>query len=104
DEEVAGVEAEAEALAAAGEIDQLGGLVEVTGEEPFVAGGLLDQQRAGVRLLQRLGDHLGGSFQRRLERVGFLRSAVQSHALVARDRVRQGAAGRYMRSDQHAKR
>src|SRR4051794_19372227 len=42
DEEVAGVEAEAEALAAAGEVDQLGGLVEVARQEPFVACRLLD--------------------------------------------------------------
>ena len=33
DEEVAGVEAEAEALAAAGQLDQLGGLVEVAAEQ-----------------------------------------------------------------------
>ena len=45
-EEVAGIEAEAKALAAAGELDQLGGLVEVAAEQAFVAGGLLEQQRA----------------------------------------------------------
>ena len=49
DEEVAGVEAEAEALAAAGQLDQLGGLVEVAAEQAFVAGGLLEQQRAASR-------------------------------------------------------
>ena len=49
DEEVAGVEAEAEALAAAGQLDQLGGLVEVAAEQAFVAGGLLEQQGAASR-------------------------------------------------------
>ena len=49
DEEVAGVEAEAEPLAAAGQLDQLGGLVEVAAEQALVAGGLLEQQRAASR-------------------------------------------------------
>ena len=57
DEQVAGVEAEAEALAAAGQLDQLGGLVEVAAEQAFVAGGLLEQERAGVAVLERRGDH-----------------------------------------------
>ena len=58
DEEVAGVEAEAEALAAAGQLDQLGGLVEVAAEQAFVAGGLLEQQRAALAVLEGRGDHL----------------------------------------------
>ena len=51
-EHVAGVEAEAEALAAAGPLDQVGGLVEVAAEQAFVAGGLLEQEGAGVAVLR----------------------------------------------------
>ena len=41
-EEMAGVEAEAEALAAPRELDQLGGLVEVAPQQALVAGRLLE--------------------------------------------------------------
>ena len=51
-EHVAGVEAEAEALVAAGAVDQVGDLVEVAGQQAFVAGGLLEQEPAGVGVLR----------------------------------------------------
>ena len=76
DEEVAGVEAEAEPLAAAGQLDQLGGLVEVAAEQPLVAGGLLEQQRAALAVLQRCADHLRRPLHRRPERLAFLRAGV----------------------------
>ena len=47
-EQVAGVEADAEALAAAGGLDQLGQLVEVAAERARSAGGVLEQQRAAL--------------------------------------------------------
>ena len=80
DEEVAGVEAEAEAPAAAGQLDQLRGLVEVAAEQPFVAGGLLEQERAGVAVLQRRRDHLRGALDRGAERLAFLRARVEDDA------------------------
>ena len=43
---MAGIEAEAEPLAAARLLDQLGGLVEVAAEQALVTGRLLEQQRA----------------------------------------------------------
>ena len=45
-----------------------------------MAGGLLEQQRAGVGVLQRRGDHFRSAFQRRLQRVGFLRAGVEDDA------------------------
>jgi pimeloyl-ACP methyl ester carboxylesterase len=80
DEEVAGVEAEAEPPAAAGQLDQLRGLVEVAAQEAFVAGGLLEQEAAAVAVLQRRGDHLPGPFHRGAVRLAFLRPGVQDDA------------------------
>ena len=95
-EEVAGVEAEAEALAAAGQLDQLGGLVEVAPQQPFVPGGLLEQERTAVAVLQGRGDDFGSPLHRRVERLAFLRAGVQDDPggadLVADpQRVRQRA-------------
>ncbi len=86
DEEVAGVQAEAEALAGAGALDQLRGLVEVAAEQPFVAGGLLEQERAGVAVVQRRGDHLRRPLDRGPQRLAFLRAGVKDDAGGA-DRV-----------------
>ena len=58
DEEVAGVETEAEALGAAGQLDQLCRLVEVAAEEALVACGLLEEERAALAVFERRGDRL----------------------------------------------
>jgi hypothetical protein len=77
---VAGVEAEAEAFAAAGQLDQLGGLVEVAAEQALVAGGLLEQEAAAVALLERRGDHLAGPLHRGPVRLAFLSPGVEDDA------------------------
>ena len=51
---MAGVQAQAEALVAAGGVDQRGQLVERAPERAAGAGGVLEVQRAGVALGQRL--------------------------------------------------
>ena len=81
DEEVAGVEAEAEALAAAGQLDQLGGLVEVAAEQAFVAGGLLEQERAASRCPSSAAAIVfAGALHRGPERLAFLRAGVEDDA------------------------
>ena len=55
-EQVAGVQADAEALLAAGELDQRGELLERAPERPARAGGVLEQQRARLGLRERLLD------------------------------------------------
>ncbi len=77
DEEVAGVEAEAEPPAAPGQLDQLRGLVEVAAEEPFVAGRLLEQERAALAVLEGGGDHLRRPFHRRPVRLAFLGAGME---------------------------
>ncbi len=72
DEHVAGVEAEAEALVATGAVDQVGDLVEIAGQQAFVAGGLLEQQPAGVAVLEGACDRFGGALDRGCERLFFL--------------------------------
>src|SRR5512133_135786 len=56
-EQVAGIEAETEALVVSRKLDQPRGLVEVAAEQPPVPRGLLEQQRASLGSLQRLLDH-----------------------------------------------
>src|SRR5262249_15119992 len=79
-EEMAGVEAEAEALAASGQLDQLGGLVEVASQQAFVASGLLEEEGAVVAVLQRCGDHLRGALDRGAKRLALLRARMQDDA------------------------
>ena len=62
------------------QLDQLGGLVEVAAEQAFVAGGLLEQERAAVAVFERRGDHLRGALHRRPQRLAFLRAGVEDDA------------------------
>ena len=80
DEEVAGVEAEAEALAAAGELDQLRGLVEVAAEQALVAGGLLEQERAALAVLRARRRSLSPARFIEGPSGSFLRAGVQDDA------------------------
>ena len=63
-EQVAGVEADAEPLVPAGDLDQPRQLLERAPERPARAGGVLEVQRAIVALVQRRGDHPAGPFDR----------------------------------------
>ena len=45
-----------------------------------MAGGLLEQQRAAVAVLQRRGDHFRGAFHRRAQRLAFLGAGVEDDA------------------------
>src|SRR5919108_4280781 len=63
-EQVAGVEADGGPLAAAGQLDQPRQLLERAPERAARAGGVLEVQRAAVRLRERLGDHRGGALDR----------------------------------------
>jgi hypothetical protein len=74
---VAGVEAEAEALAAAGELDQLGGLVEVAAEQALVAGRLLEQERTALAVFERGSDRFARALYRGPQRLFHLRARVQ---------------------------
>jgi hypothetical protein len=64
---------------AAGQVDQLGGLVEVTADQAFVACGLLEQQVAVVGVLERRLDHFRRPFQRRPEGFAFGRAGVEDN-------------------------
>ena len=63
-EQVAGVEARSEPLAAAGAVDQRRKLLERPAQRAARAGGVLDVQGAAVGFLQRLGDRLGRPLDR----------------------------------------
>ena len=82
-EEVAGVEAEAEALAAARQLDQLGGLVEVAPEQAFVSGGLLEQQRASSLSLSAAAITFAARLHRGAERLALLCARVKDDAAGA---------------------
>ena len=79
-EHVAGVEAEAEPLAAAGQLDQLRRSRRSPPDQAFVARRLLEQQLAVVGVLERGGDHFRRPFQRRSERFAFGRAGVEDDA------------------------
>ena len=65
----------------AGELDQLGGLVEVAAEQAFVAGGLLEQQRAASRCPSSAAAiTFAGPFHRGPERLAFLGAGVEDDA------------------------
>ena len=67
-EQVAGVQADAEPLVAAGGLDQPRELLERAPERAAGAGGVLEVQRAVVGLGERLGDHLRRALDRRPDR------------------------------------
>src|SRR5215204_6376074 len=55
---MAAVEADADAIVAAAELDEAGELVEVAADRPGVAGGVLEQQRAALGIGEDLVDGL----------------------------------------------
>ena len=83
-EQVAGVQADAEPLVAAGDLDQPRQLLERAPERAARAGGVLEVQRAVLGLRERLGDHRAGALDRRVDRAAVL----QRRAGVQHDRVR----------------
>ena len=89
-EQVAGVEADAEPLAAAGDLDQPRELLERAPQRAARAGGVLQVQLAVAGLRQRLGDRGAGTVERRVDGA----AALQRRARVQHDGVRaQRGAG-----------
>ena len=86
-EQVAGVQADAEPLVAAGGVDQPRQLLERAAERAARAGGVLEVQRAVVGLGQRLGDRLRRAVERRVDIALERRAGMQHDA----DRAERGA-------------
>ena len=77
---MAGVEADAEALAAAGRLEQRGELAEGAPERPARARRVLQVQRAALGLGQRLADDRAGALDRRADLARLRRAGVQDDA------------------------
>ena len=99
-EQVAGVQAHAEPLVAARQLDQRRELLERAPERPPGAGGVLEVQRAGLRLGERLRDRRRRALERRLHRA----AALQSRARVQHDAVRAQRRARLQRGGQRRQR
>src|SRR3954470_18661211 len=76
-EEVTGVQAHAEALAAPAGAQELGELLERAPQRAAGAGGVLEVQLAGARLRQGLLDDLAGALDRRIDLALERRAGVQ---------------------------
>jgi hypothetical protein len=80
-EHVAGVEAQAEASVAAGELDQLAQLLERASEGAAGAGRVLEQEAAGVGFGERVRQHLADPRERLLVRLSDRGAGVEHHAV-----------------------
>ena len=83
---MAGVQADAEPLVAAGELDQPRELLEGAPERAARARGVLEVQRAVLGLRERLRDHRAGAVERRVDRAAVLerRAGVQDDRVAPR--------------------
>ena len=94
-EQVTGVQAQAEAVVAAGGLDQRGELGEGAPERAARAGRVLEVQRASVGLRERLGDDLAGTRDRGRDLARERRAGVQDDRVRAERVARpQGARQR----------
>ena len=96
-EQVAGVEADAEALVAAGQLDQRRELLERAAERAAGAGGVLEVQRARLGLRERLGDRLAAARSSAASTGALQRRAGVQHHAVRRRAPRPPAAPRSAR-------
>jgi hypothetical protein len=97
-EQMAGVEAESQPLVSAAQLDQLRQLLERAAEGVAGARRVLEQQPAGVRLRQRLTEHLADPLDRLVVGLADGRARVE-HDAVGPDRVAhpQGVGQRVQR-------
>ena len=87
---MAGVQAGAEALAAAAELDQRRELLERAPERPAGAGRVLEQQRARLGLRERFLDHRAGALERLLDGAAVLERRARVQDDAARLQLRAG--------------
>ena len=89
---MAGVQADAEALAAAGRFEQRCELRERAAQGAAGARGVLQMQRAGLALRQRLVDDLARALDRRADVAGLGRARRAARRRAAPERVARRAA------------